>query len=141
MSLQRDVKHRLIHALCYEVLLLLIGSPLLSLLFKQSLAHSSVLWLMMTLAAIVWNMLFNHYFEKLEQLAGWTRRTLLIRILHAVGFEGGLIVFTVPMIAWMLGLSLIDALLLDIALACGIMFYTFIYQYCYDLISAKYWHL
>ena len=92
----------------------------------------------MTIVALIWNMLFNHGFEKFEKARGWKERTVKIRILHAIGFEGGLLIATVPMIAWMLDMSLWHALILDIGLAMSIMVYTFIYQWCYDILKVKY---
>jgi uncharacterized membrane protein len=136
--IQPSLKHRLIHAVCYELLLLCIGTPLLSLFLARTLSHTTLLWLMMTLSAIVWNMLFNHGFEKLERWVGWRQRGIGLRIAHALGFEGGLLLFTVPMIAWMLQLSWLHALCLDLGLALCIVVYTFFYQWAYDLIMAKY---
>lgn len=138
MKLNAQLKQRIIHAVCYEFILLLIGTPILSLFLKESLTHTGILWVMMSVTALVWNMGFNHFFEKMEAGFGWLQRTLPIRILHAVLFEGGLLIFTVPMIAWMLDMSLWQAFLLDLAMALSIMVYTFIYQWCYDLIQARY---
>lgn len=61
-----------------------------------------------------------------------------MRILHAIGFEGGLLIATVPMIAYMLQMSVIDALILDIGLTLCILVYTFIFQWCYDHIEDKF---
>ncbi|MFU8928276.1 chlorhexidine efflux PACE transporter AceI [Acinetobacter puyangensis] len=138
MQTKQQLKQRVIHAVCYELILLIIGTPLLSLLLKANLLHTTVLWVIMSVISVFWNMLFNHYFEKIEKFQGWTQRTVAIRILHAIGFEGGLLIFTVPIIAWMMNLSLINALLLDIGLAMSIMVYTFIYQWCYDIIAERY---
>lgn len=138
MSAKQKLKQRIIHALCYELILLGIGAPLLSLFLKESLTHMGILWVMMSITALLWNMVFNHGFEKFEKAQGWQQRTIPIRILHAIGFEGGLLLFTVPVIAWMLNMSLLDALILDIGLAMSIMVYTFIYQWCYDIIIQRY---
>lgn len=138
MLAKQQLKQRVIHALCYELILLVIGTPILSLVLGQSMAHTGALWIMMSVTAVFWNMGFNHVFEKIERAKGWAKRTIKIRILHAMGFEGGLLIFTVPMIAWMMNMSLWQALWLDIGLALSIMLYTFIYQWCYDSIMAKY---
>lgn len=140
MKSPSEFKQRVIHAVCYEAILLVIGTPILSVILGHSLSQTGVLWIMMSVTALVWNMLFNHGFEKFEKLRGWTQRTVRIRILHAIGFEGGLLIATVPMIAWMLDMNLWDALLLDIGLALSIMVYTFIYQWCYDILKAKYFN-
>ena len=137
MNIHPELKQRIVHATCYELILLVIGTPILGFVLGASLTHTGILWVMMSLTALVWNMLFNHQFEKFERYKGWHTRTVKIRILHAVGFEGGLLIFTVPMIAWMMNLSLWQALWLDIGMALSIMVYTFIYQWCYDLIMMR----
>lgn len=138
MQARQQLKRRIIHALCYELILLVIGTPLLSFFLQESLTHTGILWILMSVTALIWNMFFNHMFEKYELYVGWTERTVAIRILHALGFEGGLLVFTVPMIAWMMNMTLWEALILDIGLALSIMVYTFIFQWCYDIIMSKY---
>lgn len=135
MNTMSQLKKRMIHALGYELILLCIGTPLLSLFMQQSLTHTGILWIMMSLAAVIWNMIFNLFFEKFERYQGWNQRTVAIRILHALGFEGGLLVVTVPMIAWMLEMSLGQALFVDMSLVICILGYTFMYQWCYDLIT------
>lgn len=138
MKSNSELKQRVIHALCYEVILLVIGTPILSMILGHSLSHTGALWVMMSVTAVIWNMVFNHFFEKFEKFRGWSERTIKVRVMHAIGFEGGLLVATVPMIAWMLDMSLWNALILDIGLALSIMVYTFIYQWCYDIIKVKY---
>ena len=61
-----------------------------------------------------------------------------MRILHAIGFEGGLLIATVPMIAYMMQMTVIDAFILDIGLTLCILVYTFIFQWCYDYIEDKF---
>ena len=137
MKINQELKQRIIHATCYELILLVIGTPILGFVLGASLMHTGALWVMMSLTALFWNMVFNHWFEKFEKYQGWHTRTIKTRILHAIGFEGGLLIFTVPMIAWMMNLSLWHALWLDIGMAMSIMVYTFIYQWCYDIIMLR----
>ncbi len=136
-SNQIQLKHRIIHALSYEAILLVIGTPLLSWILNKDLTHTGVLWVIMSVIAMLWNMVFNFGFERFERKMQWDR-TLPVRILHAIGFEGGLIIFTVPIIAWMMDISLWQALILDIALAMSIVVYTFIFQWCHDKIMQRY---
>lgn len=55
-----------------------------------------------------------------------------MRGLHAVGFEGGLVVIVVPLAAWWLGISLWQAFLLDISLLLFFLPYTYVYNLVYD---------
>ncbi len=65
-------------------------------------------------------------------------RTIPVRILHAVGFEGGLMLVTIPIIAYMMQMSFLDALILDFGLTMCILVYTFIFQWCYDLVEERF---
>ncbi len=129
-------KRRLVHALSYEIILLVIIAIALSLIFKVPMEVTGVLGIIMAVTSVIWNMIFNHIFEKLEDKYKF-RRTIPIRILHAIGFEGGLMIATIPMIAYAMNMSLIDAILLDFSLTMCILVYTFIFQWCYDMIEKQ----
>ncbi|MQW91197.1 chlorhexidine efflux PACE transporter AceI [Acinetobacter wanghuae] len=129
-------KRRMIHALSYEIILLVIIAILLGKIFDEPMEVTGLLGVIMAVTSVIWNMIFNIFFEKVERKYQF-KRTIPIRILHAIGFEGGLMLATIPMIAYALNLSLLDAIMLDLALTTGILFYTFIFQWCYDLIEEK----
>ncbi|WP_216934895.1 chlorhexidine efflux PACE transporter AceI, partial [Acinetobacter sp. BY484] len=129
-------KRRLIHALSYEVILLVIIAIALSFIFNLPMQITGVLGIAMAITSVIWNMLFNHYFEKFEARHG-LKRTVKVRIAHAIGFEGGLMLATIPMVAYALHMSLAQAFLLDLVLTLCILVYTFIFQWAYDHIEAK----
>lgn len=129
-------KRRLIHALSYEIILLIIIAVALSIFLNMPLEVTGTLGIVMALTSVVWNMLFNYMFEKAEHKYK-LKRTVFIRILHAIGFEGGLVLATTPMIAYALQVTLFEALALDITLTLCILVYTFVFQWCYDLIEHK----
>ena len=129
-------KRRLIHALSYELILLVIIALALSLIFKMPLEVTGSLGVVMAVTSVLWNMLFNHFFEKIEACRQ-LKRTVKVRILHAIGFEGGLMLATIPMVAYAMQMSLPEAFLLDLSLSLCILVYTFIFQWCYDAIEAR----
>lgn len=129
-------RRRLIHAISYEVILLVIIAIALSFIFSMPLEVTGILGVIMAIISVIWNMIFNHYFEKVEHKYQW-KRTIPVRILHAVGFEGGLMLATIPIIAYMMKISFIDALILDFGLTMCILVYTFIFQWCYDMVELK----
>src|SRR5690606_29358554 len=90
----------------------------------------------MAVTSVLWNMLFNHYFEKFEA-RHHLKRTIKVRIAHAIGFEGGLMLATIPIVAYALHMSLAQAFLLDLALTLCILVYTFIFQWIYDHLEAR----
>ncbi len=129
-------KRRIVHALSYEIILLVIIALALSFIFELPLEVTGVLGIFMAVTSVIWNMVFNHYFEKFEA-KHQLKRTVRIRILHAIGFEGGLMLATIPMVAYAMNMSLWQAIVLDFSLTLCILVYTFIFQWCYDLIEAK----
>ncbi|WP_109439898.1 chlorhexidine efflux PACE transporter AceI [Acinetobacter haemolyticus] len=130
-------KRRLIHAIVYEVILLVIIAIALSFIFDMPMEVTGTLGVFMAVVSVIWNMIFNNYFEKIEHKYNW-ERTIPVRILHAVGFEGGLLIATVPMIAYMMNMTIVEAFILDIGLTLCILVYTFIFQWCYDTVENRF---
>ena len=129
-------KRRVIHALSYEVILLVIIAIALSFIFEVPMEVTGVLGVAMAVTSVVWNMIFNHFFEKFEHKRK-LKRTIGVRILHAIGFEGGLMLATIPMVAYAMDMTLWQAVLLDLGMTTCILIYTFIFQWCYDLIEDR----
>lgn len=129
-------KRRIIHAISYEIILLVIIAISLSFIFEVPLEIAGTLGVIMAVLSVIWNMIFNHYFEKIEARNQW-KRTVKVRILHALGFEGGLMLVTIPIVAYMMDMTLIQAFIVDLALTLSILVYTFIFQWFYDGIEAK----
>lgn len=128
----QGTKRRVIQAISYEVILLSLFIPIVALIFKQPLMHSAALGISLTVLALLWNIIFNYGFEKWEARKGWHSRGLKQRLLHALGFDGGLLVLGVPVIAYFLNTSLIEAIIADIGFTSIIMVYTFIFQWAFD---------
>ena len=130
-------KRRIIHALAYEIILLVIIAVALSLIFKMPMEVTGTLGVVMAVTSVIWNMIFNHHFEKFEKKRK-LKRTVPVRIMHAIGFEGGLMLATIPMIMYAMQITLGQAILLDLSLTLCILVYTFIFQWCYDYIEVHY---
>ena len=129
-------KRRIIHALSYEVILLVIIAIALSFIFDVPMEVTGSLGLAMAVTSVVWNMIFNHFFEKFEH-KHQLKRTIKVRILHAIGFEGGLMLATIPMVAYAMNMSIWQAIVLDFGLTMCILIYTFIFQWCYDHLEMR----
>lgn len=82
--------------------------------------------------AVVWNYIFNALFERWEARQGTRGRSGARRVVHALGFEGGLAFWLVPFMAWMLGVGLWQALLLDLGLLTFFLIYTFVFTWAFD---------
>ena len=129
-------KRRIIHALTYEVILLIIIAIVLSFIFDAPMAVTGTLGIAMAVTSVIWNMIFNNIFEKYEA-KHQLKRTVLVRICHAIGFEGGLMLATIPMVAYALDMPIWQAILTDLSMTLCILVYTFIFQWCYDHIEAR----
>lgn len=129
-------KRRVVHALTYEIILLVIIAIALSFIFEVPMEITGTLGIAMAVTSVIWNMIFNHFFEKYEK-KHQLKRTVPVRIMHAIGFEGGLMLATIPMVAYALNMSLLEAILLDFSMTMCILVYTFIFQWCYDYIEAR----
>ena len=134
MTLEKSITERFCHALLFEVLAIAICAPLGAWLLGYPLAHMGVLTLMVSLIAMVWNMLFNALFDQAQRRMGF-QRNVTARAVHAVLFEVGLILAVVPMAAWWLDISLWHALVLDIGIALFFLPYTFAFNWLYDNLS------
>lgn len=128
----QGIKRRVIHALSYEIILLMVMTPILSLMFGKDMLVTATLGVVIMLIALMWNMLFNFWFEKWEKRQGASHRLLKHRIYHAICFEGGILILTVPVIAWFLQLGIWQTIVLDIGISLCIMLYTFIFQLGFD---------
>ena len=127
-------KRRIVHALSYEIILLVIIAIALSFIFDLPMEVTGTLGMVMAVTSVFWNMTFNHFFEKFEAKRH-LKRTVCVRILHAIGFEGGLMLATIPMVAYAMDMSIGQAILLDLSMTLCILVYTFIFQWCYDAIE------
>ena len=124
---------RLRHTLGFEVLGLMISVPLFSLLTGQPVDHLGPLAIGLSLLATGWNYLYNLLVDHwmLRQL-GRLEKRLIERVLHALLFELGLLLVVLPLTALWLGISLWQALWLDIGFSLFFVFYAFCYNLAYD---------
>jgi uncharacterized membrane protein len=136
MNANKTWRERAVHALIFEVLAVALTAPVLSWVMKMPMAHAGLLTLMISLVAMTWNMIFNSMFDRIER--HWRLvRTMAMRMVHATAFEAGLVAIVVPLVAWWLDMSLLDALILDIGLLLFFLPYTFVFNLVYDKLRAS----
>ncbi|MBC6625615.1 MULTISPECIES: multidrug/biocide efflux PACE transporter [Pseudomonas] len=136
MTPTKSFTERVFQALGFEGLALLICTPLLVWITGRPALEMGAVTLGISLLALSWNVVFNSLFDRLKtrlQLAngGWTR------VLHALLFEGGLILLAVPLIAALMKISLLEAFILDIGVLLFFLPYTYVYHWGYDVIREK----
>lgn len=125
-------RRRLVYVGLYEFFAIILSAMLLKLMSHAGAATALGLAVAASLASVAWNLIFNSLFERWEAGRRQQGRSLAVRLLHAVGFEGGLVVLLVPLLAWWLGIGLLEALLMDIGLLLFFLMYTFVFTWLFD---------
>jgi uncharacterized membrane protein len=128
----QGIWRRVVYISLYEVVAIGLAGVGLMLMSGKSLLDSGALAIATSSVAVVWNLVFNTFFERWEARQTTTGRSVKRRVLHAVTFEIGLIVMLVPLIAWWLGVSLWQALVMDMALVVFFLVYTFAFNWAFD---------
>lgn len=128
----RTTWDRIRHALLFEGLAVLLLTALATPLLGQSATDMGALAILLSLIAMGWNYLYNLWFDRWQAQIPADARSLGLRLLHALGFEGGLLCISLPLIAWWLELSLWQALLADLGVALFFLLYALIYNWAYD---------
>ena len=79
--------------------------------------------------AIVWNLTFNHLFEQGEARQSVKGRSVMRRVVHALGFEGGLAMVLIPLMAWWFGVTLWEATVMEAGLLVFFLVYTYVFNW------------
>ena len=127
------VLRRVIYVVSYEVIAIIFVTTALVVLGFGG-GSSGLIAVVSSAVAIVWNFVWNTLFEAWERRQTSQKRTIGRRVVHSLGFEGGLIVFLVPILAWILGVSLIEAFVLELGLLIFFLIYTFVFAWVFDLV-------
>lgn len=130
----QGLKRRIVYVGAYEFIAIILSAILLKLISSADAANSLGIAVAASAIAILWNFAFNYGFELWEKHRKQQGRSLGIRILHAVGFESGLVIFLVPVLAWWLDVSLIEAFIVDLGLLAFFLFYTFAFNWAFDAV-------
>lgn len=131
----RSFADRLRQIALFEVGGLLLITPPFTWASGVPLSESIGLLAVLALMASLWNGAYNTAFDWSEgRLTGRTAdiRPLSLRILHAVGFEGGLLIMTLPVIVWWTQMGWLEALIADIGLAIAYTLYALLFNLGYD---------
>jgi uncharacterized membrane protein len=129
----RTTADRIRHAVSFEIIGILIATPLAAFAFHMHAGDSAVIVVGSATVAMLWNYVYNLGFDKaLNRFAGTTLKSGPVRILHAVLFEIGLLLMLMPLIALYLGITLWQAFVMDLAFALFYMGYALVFNWAYD---------
>lgn len=135
-QIMRTSTDRLRHTVFFELILLIICVPLLSLLLDQPMGHVGAVSLMLSLAGATWNYVYNYLFDHalIRLNKPLYPRSTKLRTVHAVAFELTLLFITVPAVMIMMNFSFMQAVMLDIGFVFFVPVYAFAYNIAYDRI-------
>jgi len=122
---------RVIYVTIYEIIAI-IASSLLFVVIGQQPGESGVMAVVASAIAVVWNVSFNSAFEWWEMRQSVKGRSIRRRIAHAIGFEGGLALILVPLMAWWFQVTLWQALVMEAALVVFFLVYTYVFNWVFD---------
>ncbi len=123
---------RVLQAVLYEAIAVAAIGPVLRWIFAEPVESTVALAVLMSTVALCWNYVFNGWFERWEARQADRRRTLRRRIAHGLGFEGGLVVTLVPVMAWWLDTSLLNAFLADLGILVFFFVYAVVFTWAFD---------
>lgn len=128
------ILRRVIYVGGYEALSVLFTALVLGGMLGHSGGQATLTAVLLSTTATIWNYAWNTLFERAERRFGWTGRGVLVRLGHAFGYEGGVLVFTVPLVAFMLGVTLPEALVIEASLLVFFLVFTYVYSWAFDRI-------
>jgi len=126
------VRRRIVYVTIYEIIAVASTTVAFALIFSVPTGSAGALSVAASTVAMAWNFIFNTLFERWEARQPVRGRSLGRRILHACGFEAGLVLALVPLMAWWLGVSLWQAFVLDLGLILFFLIYTFVFNLVFD---------
>ncbi|WP_372660055.1 PACE efflux transporter [Hydrogenophaga sp.] len=123
---------RVLQAILYEGIAIAVVAPSISILFEQPAGSALALSAVMSGIALAWNYGFNVVFERWESRQTTKGRSLRRRVAHGIGFEGGLALILVPVVAYWLDISFLEAFVADLGILVFFLVYTVCFTWAFD---------
>lgn len=128
---------KLVYAITFETLAILLSTVLLAIL-SQSQSHNSLpVAITVSVIALIWNYIFNSFFELIESKLKIKKRTVMVRLTHAINFELGLFFFTIPLYMWWYNVDFIKAISMEITILVFFFIYTYLFTLAFDKICPR----
>lgn len=133
---------RILYVTLFEALAILLATLLLSLLSGGDAAGNLPVAIVASTVAVVWNFVYNTGFEAWERrrataTGGDMTRSIGVRVLHTLGFEGGLVLLLIPLFMWWYSVGVLTALAMEAALLMFFLVYTFVFTWIFDLLVLR----
>jgi uncharacterized membrane protein len=123
---------RVLQAVLYESIAIVAVGPALGWMFAEPIGSTIALAVLLSSVALAWNYVFNGWFERWEARQPVKGRSWRRRLLHGLGFEGGLVVMLVPLMAWWLDTTLLKAFVADLGVLAFFFVYAIVFTWAFD---------
>lgn len=130
----KPITRRIIQAVLYEIGAIALTSPIIGLTFDTSVSSALYLAIIMSTIALAWNYVFNAIFERWESRQTVKGRSVWRRLAHGIGFEGGLASMLVPLMAYWLNISLLNAFYAELGILAVFFVYAVVFTWAFDKI-------
>ena len=131
-SIMRPALRKIIYAVAFETGGILMATGALRLMSDAGSAKSFSLAVFSAAVALSWSFLFNTAFEAWETRQTTKGRSPLRRAVHAVLFEGGLVLILLPATAWWLSTTLWLAFTYEAVLIGLFLVYAWAFTWAFD---------
>ncbi|TCN75672.1 putative membrane protein [Vibrio crassostreae] len=126
---------RVFHSVLFEVLAVTLSIIGLAIFTEHDVNALSGTMIVVATIAMIWNYCFNRIFDRYFT-GEKSQRSLKLRIFHVVLFEAGLLIATIPVMAFLLNVGIWQAFLMDIGVTIFITIYAFVFNLIYDHVRA-----
>lgn len=123
---------RVLQAVLYEFFAVAFVGPVLSVAFDEPPLSTFGLAVVLSSIALGWNYVFNALFERWEARQSVRGRSFARRLAHGIGFEGGLVILLVPVMALWLDISPLSAFLANLGLLAFFFVYAIAFTWAFD---------
>jgi len=130
----RTGRDRLRYTITFEASLMLILIPAGAAFFNKGLADIGILGVMLSLKAMLVNLVYNWVFDHVDARASRisSDRSTVGRIVHAAGFEATLMITSLPIYIWWLNITVLQAFMADAVITSFVVVYTYAFTLGYD---------
>ncbi|HEP0306421.1 TPA: multidrug/biocide efflux PACE transporter [Providencia rettgeri] len=132
----KTLTERIFHAVSFEVIAIAITAPVSAWVLGRSIFQMGTVAIVLSTLAMLLNLFYNMVFDRYWPLSKGPRPAK-VRIFHAIGFELSFVIMGVPMLAFLLKMSFLDAFLLEIGFFAFFLFYTYAFNLGYDILRER----
>ena len=126
------IKRRLVYVTIFEVLGIVFATLVLMALSGGAAQDSLPVAIIVSTAAVIWNFIYNTFFESWESRNHIQERTLKIRSVHAIGFAGGLFLYCLQVYMLWYEVGVWTTINMEEALLLFFLVYTFVFTLAFD---------